>query len=163
MADGHCGEEAYDEGYERGVHDHDATAILSALLRLHEGAGPLRHEPAARATAQPFWAHGATAEAREGWTRRALSLARARDTFGLALAIADLQRELAQAITGEGTGAAAAYLFDELTCGPEGFVISPGARILLDKFRRTVGTSAYDDDLTALGTRPPAGNSWRHG
>jgi hypothetical protein len=141
-------EAAYDEGYERGVHDHDASLILAALLRLYEGAGPLRHEPAARAAAQLFWAHGTTDEQRESWTRRAVSLARARDTFGLAPAIADLRAELAKAI---GTEAAAAYLFEELTSGPDGFVISAGARTLLDKFRRTVGTSPYDDDLAALG------------
>ncbi|MFD5129638.1 DNA repair ATPase [Streptomyces olindensis] len=140
-------ESSYDEGYERGVHDHDATAILTALLRLHEGAGPLRHEPAARAAAQLFWAHGTTAEERQSWTRRAVSLARARDTFGPAPAIAELRRELADVAGGE---AAAAYLFEELTSGPPGFVISAGTRTLLDKFRRTVGTSAYDDDLTAL-------------
>ncbi|AMW14543.1 DNA repair ATPase [Streptomyces qaidamensis] len=145
-------EKAYDEGHERGVHDHDATAILTALLRLHEGAGPLRHEPGARAAAQLFWAHGTTDEERQSWTRRAVSLARARDTFGLAPAIADLQRELADVAGGE---AAAAYLFEELTTGPDGFVISAGTRTLLDKFRRTVGTSAYDDDLTAL-TDPAA-------
>ncbi|MFE9649154.1 DNA repair ATPase [Streptomyces sp. NPDC006365] len=144
-------EGSYDEGYERGVHDHDATLILAALLRLREGAGLLRHEPAARATAQLFWAHGTTEGGRESWTRRAVSLARARDTFGLAPAIADLQKELAQAITGEVADAAAAYLFEELTSGPDGFVISVGARTLLDKFRRTVGTSAYEDDLAALG------------
>ncbi|MFF4655438.1 DNA repair ATPase [Streptomyces sp. NPDC001381] len=140
-------EAAYDEGYQRGVHDHDATAILAAVVRLHEGAGPLRHEPAARATAQLFWAQGTTAEERESWTRRAVSLARARDTFGLAPAIDDLRAELAEAI---GTQAAAAYLFEELTSGPDGFVISAGTRTLLDKFRHTVGTSAYDDDLAAL-------------
>ncbi|GHE63096.1 DNA repair ATPase [Streptomyces capitiformicae] len=140
-------EEAYDEGYERGVHDHDTTLILTALLRLYEGAGLLRHEPAARAAAQLFWVHGTTAGEREAWTRRAVSLARARDTFGLAPAIADLQRELAEVIGADG---AATYLFEELTTGPDGFVISTGARTLLDKFRRTVGTSAYDDDLTAL-------------
>ena len=145
-------ETAYDEGYERGVHDHDATAILIALLRLHEGAGPLRHEPGARAAAQLFWAHGTTAGERQSWTRRAVSLARARDTFGLTPAIADLRRELADVAGGE---AAAAYLFEELTSGPPGFVISSGTRTLLDKFRRTVGTSAYDDDLTAL-TDPAA-------
>lgn len=38
--------EAYDEGYTRGVHDEDATAILRALLRLYAEAGLLRHEPA---------------------------------------------------------------------------------------------------------------------
>ncbi|MFD5227944.1 DNA repair ATPase [Streptomyces qaidamensis] len=145
-------ETAYDEGYERGVHDHDATAILTALLSLHEGAGALRHEPAARAAAQLFWAHGTTDEERSSWTRRAVSLARARDTFGLAPATADLRRELADVAGGE---AAAAYLFEELTSGPPGFVISAGTRTLLDKFRRTAGTPAYDDDLTAL-TDPAA-------
>ncbi|NGO43493.1 DNA repair ATPase [Streptomyces ureilyticus] len=144
-------EASYDEGYERGVHDHDATAILAVLLRLHEAAGPLRHRPAARAAAQLFWAHGTTDDERAAWTRRAVSLARARDTFGLAPAIADFQAELATAMGQEKTGAlAAAYLFEELTAGPEGFVISSAARTLLDKFRRTVGTSAYDEDLAAL-------------
>jgi hypothetical protein len=145
-------QEAYDEGYERGVHDHDAALILAALLRLHEGAGLLRHEPAARAAAQFFWAHGTTAGERDAWTRRARSLARARDTFGRAPAIADLEAELAEAA---GTPAAAAYLFEELTTGPEGFVISAGTRTLLDKFRRTAGDHAYDDDLAAL-TDPAA-------
>ncbi|MDX3453798.1 DNA repair ATPase [Streptomyces sp. ME02-8801-2C] len=191
-------EAAYDESYERGIHDHDAVLILMALLRLHDTAGPLRHEPAARAAAQLFWAHGTTADERAAWTRRAVSLARARDTFGLTPAIADFERELSEAIDegvrqkergggigvtvgpatadgasggrgdralpGEGrSGAArdahtaradrdvvAAYLFEELTTGPDGFVISAATRTLLDKFRRTVGTSAYDDDLAAL-------------
>ncbi|MCX4862244.1 DNA repair ATPase [Streptomyces canus] len=150
----HAAQAAYDEGYERGVHDHDATLILTAVLRLYTDAGSLRHEPAARATAQLFWAHGTTDEARRDWQRRSLSLARARDAFGLAPAIDDLQRELAQEITawsGAAGTAASAYLFEELTTGPARFVISATARTLLDKFRHTVGSSAYDDDLTALG------------
>ncbi|MET7487611.1 DNA repair ATPase [Streptomyces sp. NPDC005538] len=139
-------QESYDEGYERGVHDHDATAILTALLHRYEAAGLLRHEPTARATALLFWTHGTSAPERESWTRRARSLARARDTFGPTPAVADFLAELAEH-TGE---RAAAYLFDELTTAPEGFVISAGARTLLDKFRRTVGGSAYDDDVRAL-------------
>ncbi|WP_329254813.1 DNA repair ATPase [Streptomyces sp. NBC_01478] len=139
-------QESYDEGYERGVHDHDATAILRALLRRYEGAGLLRHEPAARARALLFWTHGASAEERASWTRRARSLARVRDTFGPTPAVADFLAELARR-TGD---PAAAYLFDELTTGPEGFVISAAARTRLDKFRRTVGSSAYDDDVRAV-------------
>ncbi|WP_405861149.1 DNA repair ATPase [Streptomyces sp. NBC_01515] len=139
-------QESYDEGYERGVHDHDATAILAALLRRYEGAGLLRHEPAARARALLFWTHGTSPEERASWTRRARSLARARDTFGPTPAVTDFLAELAER-TGE---PAAAYLFDELTTGPEGFVISAAARTLLDKFRRTVGSSAYDDDVLAV-------------
>ncbi|MFE2459502.1 DNA repair ATPase [Streptomyces sp. NPDC059402] len=216
--------EAYDEGYERGVHDHDATAVLTALLPLYESAGTLVHEPAARAAGQLFWSHGTTPEARGAWTRRARSLARARDTFGLSGAIADLEEELAGAIrawmrtgpaggtagpagpppeaarpaavgatgraagtaraaggtarsvdgapgpagiadpvtgtpgtSGEPSGsheatarASASYLFHELTTAPEGFVLGAGTRTLLEKFRRTVGGPAYDEDLAAL-------------
>ncbi|GAB3175345.1 DNA repair ATPase [Streptomyces incanus] len=149
-------EEAYDEGYERGVHDHDATALLTALLPLHEGAGLLRHEPAARALALLHWTHGTTAEERADLTRRARSLARVRDAFGPPPALAELHAELARTIVDRYPDATtrpeacAAYLFDELTTGPEGFVISAQTRTLLDKFRRTVATEAYDEDLPAL-------------
>ncbi|MEU9378485.1 DNA repair ATPase [Streptomyces sp. NPDC048255] len=148
-------EAAYDEGYERGVHDHDATAILRVLLRLHESAGLLRYPPHERATAALHWAHGTTEQERDSFTRRAVSLARARDTFGLAPAISALQDELAQAINLFTTGAAdparaAEYLFEELTSTPIGFAVSTAARTLLDKFRRSVGTSPYDEDLAAL-------------
>ncbi|MFI0570072.1 DNA repair ATPase [Streptomyces tendae] len=257
-------QEAYDEGYERGVHDHDATAVLTALLPLYDRAGTLVHEPAARAAAQLFWTHGTTPRMRESWTRRARSLARARDTFGLSTAVGDLEEELAGAIDawrGPGSGpeetvagavgragagrgpagtaggasadpsaatagvaasptgasgavagvagaagpaaaggarraadvlpaagvrartaegfeaaagtaghpagalgrpaepsgsggqlarAAAAYLFHELTADPGGFVLGAGTRTLLEKFRRTVGSPAYDEDLAAV-------------
>ncbi|MFE7750073.1 DNA repair ATPase [Streptomyces sp. NPDC057428] len=139
---------AYDEGYQRGVHDEDALAVLTVLLRLRAGAGLLRFTPSDRATAQLFWEHTADAVVRTSWTRQARSLARARDTFGLAPAIAALQEEWAGVMGAD--GAVAAYLFEELSSGPDGFVTSAGARTLLDKFRRAVGTSAYDDDLDAL-------------
>ncbi|MFJ8533602.1 DNA repair ATPase [Streptomyces sp. NPDC093591] len=166
-------EQAYDEGYERGVHDHDAALILAALLRLHEAAGLLRHQPAVRAAAQMFWAHGTTDQDRADWRRRAVSLARARDTFGLAPATADLQAELAEAIdtwsgrSSEGAeglpAASASYLFDELTSGPDGFVLSTGARTLLDKFHRTVDGSGYAEDLAAfddLAARHQLAEAW---
>ncbi|GGQ16710.1 hypothetical protein GCM10010266_44960 [Streptomyces griseomycini] len=150
-------EEAYDEGYERGVHDHDATAILTAVLPLYDGAGTLRHASAARAHALLYWAHGTTAQERADLTRRARSLARVRDAFGPPPALDALRTELARAV-GEWDedatvrpAACAAYLLDELTTGPDGFVISTRTRTLLDKFRRTVATGAYDEDLPALG------------
>lgn len=147
---------AYDEGYQRGVHDEDATAILAALLRLHAGAGLLRFTPAVRAAAQLFWAHEADEARRTSWTRRARSLARARETFGLAPAVAALQEEWASVIPGEGSRGVAAYLFEELTGGPEGFVTGAAVRTFLDKFRHATGSSAYDDDLAALADDLPA-------
>ncbi|MGW4887510.1 DNA repair ATPase [Streptomyces murinus] len=161
-------QESYDEGYERGVHDHDATLILTALLPLYDAAGPLRHEPAARARAQLFWTHGTTEPARAAWSRRAVSLARARDAFGPTAALGELVAELAAALwewepsdAREGTGdgcdrwsakAAAAYLFDELTggTGPEDFVLGRAARALLDKFRQALAGSDYGRDLEGL-------------
>ncbi|MFI8910349.1 DNA repair ATPase [Streptomyces sp. NPDC053513] len=144
-------EAAYDEGHERGVHDHDAALILEALLKLDEGAGPLRHTGTARATAQLFWA-SATAECREQWTHQAVALTRARDLFGTDAALDGLREELAEAT---GDPAAAAYLTDELASGPAGFAVSGAARALLAAFRRTAGSSAYDDALAAL-TGPDA-------
>ncbi|MFB7228106.1 DNA repair ATPase [Streptomyces fimicarius] len=147
--------EAYDEGYTRGVHDEDATAILGALLRLHTDAGLLRHEPAVRAAAQLFWAYGSEEAQRTSWTRRAVSLARARDTFGLAPAIAVLQEEWASAIGSPSPSApahaVAAYLFEELTTGPSGFVVGSPIRAFLEAFHRAAGPDAYADDLAALG------------
>ncbi|MGA4997586.1 DNA repair ATPase [Streptomyces arboris] len=147
--------EAYDEGYTRGVHDEDATAILRALLRLHTDAGLLRHEPAVRAAAQLFWAYGTEEAQRVSWTRRAASLARARDTFGLAPAISVLQEEWAAEIAGFGDAArpdaVSAYLFEELTGGPDGFVVGASIRAFLDAFHRAAGPDAYADDLAALG------------
>ncbi len=49
-------ESRYDEGYERGVHDHDALLILRTILGLYTTAGLLRFSPSARALATLYWA-----------------------------------------------------------------------------------------------------------
>ncbi|TDV46841.1 DNA repair ATPase [Actinophytocola oryzae] len=149
-------ESRYDEGYERGVHDHDAAAILEVLQRLLAGAGLLRYPAAERALAQLFWAHGVSDDVRKVWSTRAGSLARARKAFGPVPAIASLCAELAVAIdrfplaTGN-SALAAEYLFEELGATPLGFVTSAGARTLVERFRRALGgRREFDDDLRAL-------------
>ena len=158
-------ESRYDEGYERGVHDQDAAAILRTLLRLHSAAGLLRYPPAVRAAAQLWWAYGTDEAGRARWSRRATSLARARAAFGASPAIAELCAELSEAITAfaarhdlplapggerpsaqdsaEATRRAGAlageYLFEELAAAPAGFVTGAGARTLLERFRRALG------------------------
>ncbi len=93
-------ETRYDEGYDRGVHDHDAAAILAVLLRLHTAAGPLRYPPHLRAAAQLFWAYGTDDRARALWTTRACSLARARSVFGTPPGWSALSAELGGAAYG---------------------------------------------------------------
>ncbi|MFJ9564721.1 DNA repair ATPase [Streptomyces fuscichromogenes] len=159
-------ERGYDEGYERGVHDHDAAVVLGALLRLRAGAGLLRHPAEVRATAQLFWAHGTTDARRAGWQRRARSLALARTHFGpdaAATALADLAAELGDAV-GEFTAAlglpplprAGDYLQEELADPHEGFATGIAARTLLDGFRHTDAAAVLTADLDALGTDLPA-------
>ena len=153
-------EARYDEGYERGVHDQDAAAILGVLLRLHAGAGLLRYPPDARAAAQLFWSFGTDDASRQRWTTRAGSLARARSVFGPVAAIETLCEELSTALAAFHVDAglaappalAAEYLFEELGSTPLGFVTSASARTVVEKFRRALGgRKDFDEDVRALG------------
>ncbi len=45
----------YKEGYEKGIHDHDAVALLKKLLPIGENADLLRYNPTARAIAAIYW------------------------------------------------------------------------------------------------------------
>ncbi|MGD9483070.1 DNA repair ATPase [Streptomyces sp. TRM70308] len=174
-------ESAYDEGYDRGVHDQDAAAVLAAVLRLRAAAGLLRFPPAARAAAQLLWAHGTDGPARAAWTVRAQSLARARAAFGTTAALAELATELTDAArrfvadtalplsVDEATGT---YLAEELALGGPRFATGAGARALLDGFRRALGgphsaaAKEFAEDLHALGddlaARHQLTHAWLH-
>ncbi|GIF06710.1 DNA repair ATPase [Actinoplanes siamensis] len=155
-------EQRYDEGYERGVHDADATVILDALLRLHAAAGLLRYQPRVRVAAQLFWAYRATAEQRRSWQLRAASLVRARAMFGSAgSALPELCAELTAAAGPSADPEIGEYLVEELAT-PAGFATSAGARAFLDRFHRELGGAQgpaarqYADDLRALAGEPEA-------
>ncbi len=47
----------YKEGYEKGIHDHDATRILSSLVPAIDSADLLCFDPLCRGLAQVFWAN----------------------------------------------------------------------------------------------------------
>lgn len=70
----------YRDGYEKGIHDHDAMRILHTLLALQRGAGPLIHPPQARALALRYWTTLPDADA-AAWTAR-IAAARALDGLG---------------------------------------------------------------------------------
>lgn len=48
----------YSEGYVKGVHDHDASAIFEPLWKMHESLGLLRFPSRVRACALTFWQWG---------------------------------------------------------------------------------------------------------
>jgi MoxR-like ATPase len=45
----------FSEGYAKGVHDHDAIAILNALIRIDTSIGLLKHAPSVRTAAVLWW------------------------------------------------------------------------------------------------------------
>lgn len=168
-------QERYDEGYERGVHDHDAARLLERLLAMRAGAGLLAYPAGARALASVFWAAAgaAPAEVRGRWQRTARSLARLADVLGDRGARRPLASEIARAIAGfvereaiPGLVAgdaelAAAYLVHELAAPEPRFVVSGAAAALAaalhDELAARGGRVAFDDDLAALAGAPGAG------
>ncbi|MFD0557807.1 dynein-related subfamily AAA family protein [Stackebrandtia endophytica] len=158
-------ESRFDEGYERGVHDHDAAQILHGLLRLEAGAGLLRFPPGDRAAAALYWGYGVAEADRPIWLARAASLAAARKAFGRTAAVEGLCTELAEAITAFHESAtlpgefdavlAGQYLFEELATGGSSFASGDPARSMVKRFRSSLGrdgASEYSRHLKALGT-----------
>ncbi|MDO5610932.1 MAG: DNA repair ATPase [Pseudomonadota bacterium] len=113
----------YREGYEKGIHDHDAERILASLLPLLRGAGALIHPPEARALAALFWQQASEAQA--AWRERLANAQSMRALFGSAEAHTQARLRLGEEIAhflaaadiahqpGDAE-AAAAWLADEL-------------------------------------------------
>ncbi|BBA98047.1 hypothetical protein RVR_4082 [Actinacidiphila reveromycinica] len=176
--------ERVSEGYERGVHDHDAVLLLTALAERAECAGPLRYPAATRAGALLFWTQAAPPAERAAWTARARSLSRARAAFGGAEAGRALD-ELAEEIgarardflgssglpepvrpapdSATDTLLLGEYLVAELASGQEGFAVGPGARAVVARLTEALGGpdavpyKEFTADLDALGAGPDAG------
>ena len=161
--------QAYDEGYERGLHDADTALILGKLVTLHQSAGLLRFASSARAAANLFWAHYEDKVRAKRWVRRSRSLARLRETFAPSAAHQEIYNELTEAITDffrdesiildpEEAHMAGQYLAEELgeEIGDESvdFVISAEADALRGAFlkhlRNTKNDRAFTDDLRLL-------------
>lgn len=164
----------YDEGYERGIHDADATLILRAVLSLRDSAGLLRFDSETRGLAIWYWltllrAGSASQTQRDLLRRRATSLGRLREQMGddqglTALAV-DLARDLRRILPAERfptlaqlSDAAGRYLAEEL-CQPQlRFVVSQAAVDLRDSFLSELTERAaraqLENDLRELEASP---------
>jgi hypothetical protein len=60
----------YQEGYLKGVHDHDAALLLTALVRLTRTADLLRYPADTRAAAALYWLRFADPDQRAHWERQ---------------------------------------------------------------------------------------------
>ena len=149
-------EARFDEGYDRGVHDHDAARILDTVVARLDEVGRLQVGPAARALAVLFWTHGTDEDDRSEWALRSRTLGALRAAYPDADAVVTHVGALASAIDdfvaveGLTPGAdghrAAAYLFEELTAETPAFVVSERGRELHDAMWRRL-----DDLLSRTG------------
>ncbi|MCW4453229.1 DNA repair ATPase [Flavobacterium sp. MXW15] len=146
----------YREGYERGIHDHDATLILRALLPLHQNAGALIHAPRARALALLFWAAHQRREDVAQWTARQAGAEAIFRLFGSRDGLEALRAEMAEALAAfaDASGlpaslapAAAAYLAAELAQGEPVFGFSRYARELADGLRQRLEAAGLREDF----------------
>ena len=172
----------YKEGYEKGIHDQDAAAILARLLPLTGSAGLLRHAPLPRAFACLCWDRLRGQEQPAQWPERARTSRHIRQLFGRDDGLRSLQGEIAaalQAFLAEQLLAldaavvaeAAEYLVQELAAERIEFTFSKYARQLQEGLRaRLVEARMWDDyrqALARLGERPAAqwtlALDWLHG
>ncbi|KKW68696.1 DNA repair protein [Lampropedia cohaerens] len=129
----------YREGYERGIHDHDAALILQALLPLQQSAGVLGHDAQARALAVLLWSElragsenssSIAAQARH-WQHRAQSAATMQRLLGSNASREALIAEIAQALQRFATGNALHYFTQAPT--PLDLLATQGASYLVDE------------------------------
>lgn len=150
----------YKDGYERGIHDHDAALILRAVLPALELADTLRHDPLSRGLAQVFWAEAASPrapvarEVGQAWAERARSAAELQATFSSSAALDLLRHELRDALAaflaGQGFDApshvaveAARYLVAELSRDRLEFARSKYGERLAVELRATVSDQTW--------------------
>ncbi|MEZ5536790.1 MAG: DNA repair ATPase [Thiolinea sp.] len=152
----------YKEGYEKGIHDHDAVKILQQLLPVKEKAGLLRFDPLSRGLAAVFWVYTQTQQPQQDWPDRATAAADMRRVFADSAAMAQLRDEVVQElqvfwqpepVTGADAAVlsrAAAYLCEELANKTPRFTRSVYAQQLADELRRQLDIAGALDSFNAV-------------
>ncbi|GAB4423393.1 MAG: DNA repair ATPase [Bacteroidia bacterium] len=157
----------YQEGYVKGVHDHDATQILAALLDLGQRLDLLRYDPEARACANLYWHGFARAEEKRLLNSRIKGAGHVLRAFPGRRSFPELVEDIAENIRifngltslfAAGVAQeAATYLFDELA-HDDSFVISQEAGELYKGFvaylKRHKLERAYQQSLAELTEAP---------
>lgn len=90
----------YQEGYEKGIHDADTTALLLKLLPVHQHADLLRFSPSSRSLAMLFWSFaGIDAQTQTIWQSHAISAKALADTLNSRGGFETLLQNLTQALS----------------------------------------------------------------
>ncbi|MBA56303.1 MAG: DNA repair protein [Pseudomonadales bacterium] len=168
-------EPRYKEGYERGIHDHDAGLLLESLLPQYELADLLRFDPLARAWATLYWAEVQGLNVQKQWPLRAQSALQMSNLFGSDSAFNELWLEVTEQLQsfllGNGvqdaeqfSGRSARYLILELAKPVLEFSVTRASQTLMENLQRALknanAQSVFEENIRALHKSP--GKAWRY-
>lgn len=133
----------YREGYEKGIHDHDAVKIITKLVPLGERAGLLRYNPLARSIAILYWHYNQKNAIAVLWAERAKTCMDIYTLFGHEEGLQNLRLEIARELVNFLTQypishedfhikQAAEYLSYALAIIPQEFVLSKYSKRLFE-------------------------------
>jgi len=159
----------FNESYIKGVHDHDAALILSALLQLNQNADLLRYPTVARACAALYWNHFAAPETKKFFNNRMKGVGAILQVFPNTREFTNLIKELqgeiqlfvnAHPLYEEAVVAdAGEYLFHEIVRGDH-FVIDRESSELYKDFLKHLGSSngleRFEQSIKAVQDAPAA-------
>ena len=156
----------YKEGYEKGIHDHDAVLLLQKLLPAIDSADQLKFDPLSRGLAQVFWANIqhlerdaasnllALHQQADSWHERAQSAFQMKKIFNNNKAIQLLHAEIGQALTeffahyeldiaASDINRSADYLVHELSRDRVEFIASKYAQQLVDELKHSLDDASW--------------------
>jgi len=141
----HYANPRYQEGYEKGVHDHDAVKILQVLFDIHQTSALLMFNANARALANYFWLYSTDNKQKAYFTNQAYTAQKIVNAFGsremcddlyevFKQAISDFYQELNMVVTDQQLITSAEYLYAYLAKGetPGKIQVSRAAQNLND-------------------------------
>ncbi|TAA47796.1 AAA family ATPase [Corallincola spongiicola] len=139
----------YKEGYQKGVHDHDAALILAKVLPLRQSVGLLRFDPLSRGLAIIFWANNQQQAWAKSCPQRARSALTMQTLFASGEALVLLEQELLSQlntylelhtipVSQSDCQRAVSYLVRELANDRVEFETSKYARQLADELKQSL-------------------------
>ena len=141
----------YRDGYEKGIHDHDATLILQQLIPAYELADVFKFSPLARGLAAIYWANEQRGKVQGIWSQRAKNALQMEKIFndagGKALLVKEIESNMSMfveknmiQVEGMVVSRASQYLVEELGQEAVSFATTKYARRLCDEFKTHLET-----------------------
>jgi len=151
-------EPRYQEGYDKGVHDADATLILSKLLTLRESIGLLAYGAIERRLAVVYYFSKLDKQATQDLANRCHNLHLMEQTFGSSDLRQQLNQELSDAFNTLvmeqawlccDTSLAADYLIEELANARAEFVIKDSSEALVKQLQNQLKNKSLQQQVSS--------------